>query len=328
MRKVVSILLLSVFFIACSNDDGLQETSSVNATGNSSKQRESKMLRFDSKEELDRFISEKVESEVDLIDESRRELETGERLSLLLTYTLEAKEAERLELNKETIPVIETYDDMILYLLNENGEISISNYIYRIDGEFVYKYKEGYSSQINEFLEAYKANEIRVEPEKVIPFGKGLSVFKHKNEILEETKLYAKKGSSNYHAEYFNGANVRMVAKNWISNFWIFHSIGASTEVQKENRFLWWSWYAPTRTDNRLKYNVSFTVAPFAGLGSASTLTRTGNVYCNCNKASKTIHWTVHFGEESAYSKVKGTSTHWAHWYSSNPNTLHKTLNF
>ncbi|WP_062061678.1 hypothetical protein [Aquimarina longa] len=326
MKKLVSILVFSVLFLACNHDDGLQETN--NTIVNSNKRGESKMLKFNSEEELERFILEKVESKVDLIDESKRELEREGRLSLLLTYTLEKKEAERLRLKKENIPVVETYDNMLLYLLNENGEISINDFIFKIDEDFVYSYRIGHSSKINEFLEAYNAKKIKIESEKVTSFGEGLSVYKHNNAKNIETKIYSKSGNSDYHSEQFNGANVRFVAKNWTTNFWFYHSIGASTEVQKENKFLWWSWYTPTKADNRLKYNVTFTVEPFFGLGSASTLTKTGNVYCNCNKASKTIHWTVKFSEDSAYSKVKGTSNHWAHWYSSNPNTLSKTLNF
>ncbi len=321
MKKMIALIMLSIMIISCKEE----EMSNPEAENNVSvlKSRESNMLRFRSVDELKEFISVRHESEADLLDEARRMSEEGKYNPLLLIYNLERKEAERLGIKERNIPTVSSNDDMLLLLLNENGEIGIEDKIFRIDGDFVYSYSEGGSSNIPEFLTAYNTGEIRVEKGDTYKFNKELTVYRHNNDPERESEEKAVRGATSY--KYFSN-NYRMKARQY-NGYWLFYSsIGAKTKVEERKKFLWWSWWKTAKTDNRLEYQVTYKITSTFGFPPI-TLSKSGHRYCYCDSANKVYDWSVGFpAAPNVYKPLEGYSKHWAHWYSTNPNTVSTTM--
>lgn len=332
--KLITIFSLILSIVSCTTEDIKTEKSLENFDHNLGKESTSIMLRFGSTDEMKNYIEEKFNSERDLVEEAEYDVENNGRIPLLLVYNLEEEgDVDRLGLDTSTIPTVDSPDDMLLYLLNERGEIAIEDYIFRVDGEFVYRYHQGYGNDIKEFLELYDSNEIRIEPEKVLNFSEHLSVYKHNNVPTLKNNNTSKNFTNHYFTNSFNGSDKYMVSQFWNNRFWFYQSIGAATSIKRPKKWyeFWYFWGDPiVKADNRLKYNLSFTFTPIAILGSANTLYYNGYNDCNnCNKAERVFHWTVDFSEDPkpAYTKITGKTEHWAHWYSANPNTVYRTIN-
>ncbi|WP_275314622.1 hypothetical protein [Tenacibaculum bernardetii] len=327
MKKYFLVLLLSIVAIACQDEQGqdIIEKEKVLATKNN----ESKMLRFKTVKELRFFINDRLESDSDLLEEAKEMSSSGRYNPLLLVYNLESEEAERLGINEKEVANVSSDDNMLLFLLNEDGEIAIQGKIFRIDGEFVYTYTEGSSSIIADFLKEYNSGNIKLEKGKRMDYTKELNVYAHTNTNKNIKEELEARGVTVH--GYFD-SNHRMRARQF-NGFWGFYSsIGANTLVQEKKKFLWWSWWKTVKTDNRLEYNMAFrsNVTPgYPGYPSSINVAKSGHKYCNCNQAQAVYSWSVGFPwAPEIYTPLEGESKHWAHWYSSNPNTVSITLQY
>ncbi|CAM1335084.1 hypothetical protein [Tenacibaculum aestuariivivum] len=329
MNKYLLLLMLSIITIACQDNEDENIDKKEQLEISAAKEGNINMLRFETVKDLKIFIKKRLELDADLLEEAKDMSSSGRYTPLLLVYNLEANEAEKLGINKNEVAEVNSDDNMLLFLLNEKGEIAIKGKIFRIDGEFVYSYNEGYSNDINFFLEEYNLGKIKLEKGSNIDYTKHLNVYAHTNTKKEFNKNLQARGVTSY--GYFDN-NHRMRAKQF-NGFWGFYSsIGANTLVQQKKKFLWWSWWKTARTDNRLKYNVAFrsSVTPgYPGYPSSINVAKTGNKYCNCNQAQAIFSWSVGFPwAPEIYTPLEGETKHWAHWYSSNPNTVSLTLQY
>ena len=329
MKKCFLLLMLGIITISCQNLEDENILGKENLEEVTVKRGETNMLSFETVKELKGFITQRLESDTDLLEEAKEMSNSGRYNPLLLVYNLEAEEADKLGINAKEVAEVNSDDNMLLFLLNEKGEIAIKGKIFRIDGEFVYSYTEGYENEISAFLEAYSSGKVKVEKGNNIDYSKELNVYAHTNTKKEESKEVAARSATSY--GYFDG-NHRMRARQF-NGFWGFYSsIGANTLVQKKKKFLWWSWWKTVKTDNRLKYNVAYksNVTPgYPGYPSSINVAKTGNKYCNCNQAQAVFSWSVGFPwAPESYSPLEGETKHWAHWYSSNPNTVSITLQY
>ncbi|MGG8497787.1 hypothetical protein ACQY1Q_15355 [Tenacibaculum sp. TC6] len=318
MKKLIALIMISIMIISCKEEETLRQEKTDELAV--LKGEEANMLRFGSIDELKMFVSERQESETDLLDEAKEMSEAGKYNSLLMIYNLEAYEAEKLGINEKELPVVDSNDDMLLLLLNQKGEVAVENKIFRINGEFVYAYTEGFSAYIDEFLASYNGGKIKMEKGETFNYNKELTVYRHNNEVERESEA---RGVTSY--QYFNN-NYRMKAKQY-NGYWLFYSsIGAKTKVEQRKKFLWWSWWKTVKTDNRLEYELSYKVESTFGFPTI-TLNASGHKYCYCNEANKTYDWSVGFpAAPNIYTPLKGETRHWAHWYSANPNTVSVTL--
>ena len=329
MKKYFLVLMLSIIAIACQNEQDQDIIGKEKQETLVTKNNESKMLRFETIKELKNFINIRLESDSDLLEEAKEMSTSGKYNPLLLVYNLESDEAERLGINEEEVANVSSDDNMLLFLLNQNGEIAIQGKIFRIDGEFVYTYTEGFSNRIGEFLEEFNAGKIKIEKGKRIDYTKELNVYAHTNTNKNSNEAVKARGATSH--KYFD-SNHRMRARQF-NGFWGFYSsIGANTLVQEKKKFLWWSWWKTVRTDNRLEYNMAFrsSVTPgYPGYPSSLNVAKSGHKYCNCNQAQAVYSWSVGFPwAPEIYTPLEGESKHWAHWYSSNPNTVSITLQY
>ncbi|MFY7710015.1 hypothetical protein ACOSQB_05280 [Tenacibaculum sp. MEBiC07804] len=320
------LIIIATLAISCKEEEIISESPEETIT--TSKRKEGKaMLHFNSVEELKGFIKERVESDIDYLDEARSFSDRGLYNPLLLVYNLSANEAEEKGIEEKSIPTVASNDDMLLLMLNEDGEIGIREKIFRIDGEFVYTYTASSGSgDITNFIEQYKAGKVKIQPGKTIEFSESLTVFMHENSIDKEQN-YVEKSQTNY--QYFS-SNYRMKARQF-DGFWGFYSsIGSSTKVEERKKFLWWSWWKTAKTDNRLEYDMSYEVRSTPGFPPVNFVaTASGSRYCNCNKAQRTYAWSVGFPwAPERYIPLEGESRHWAHWYTTNPNTVSVTLQY
>ncbi|RZT00191.1 hypothetical protein [Aquimarina brevivitae] len=330
---VVTLIALVLGITSCTKEDLVTEKSLEEIDNTMTKESTSAMLKFGSIDEMNSYVEEKMNSEIDLLEEARYEIDKNGRIPLLLVYNLEEEgEVEQLGIDQNNIPVVDSPDDMLLFLLNEKGEISIEDYIFRVDGDFVFRYHPNAAHTINEFLEVYNSDEIRIEPEKVLKFNEHLSVYKHNNPSSLKGSNTSKSFANHYYTNPFNGTNKYMVSQFWNNRFWFYQSIGASTSVKRPKRWYeFWHFAGDpnVKADNRLKYNISFSAAPLLGMGSPTTLTFNGFNDCNnCKKVQRVFHWTVGFSEDPKplYTEIDGKTQHWAHWYSANPNTVSRTI--
>ncbi len=322
MKKLFFLIMVSIMVVSCKNeevvgieDTTIQEISSQKETGK-------KMLHFGNVDELKSFINEKVEGETDFLDEARKYSEQGVYNPLLLVYNLEASEAKELGIEEKAVPTVASDDDMLLLMLNESGEIGIEDKIFRIDGDFVYTYSEGSGNHIDEFNEAYKAGEIRMERGDTYKFSKELSVYMHNNVKVEEESA---RSQTSY--GYFS-SNYRMRARQF-NGFWGFYSsIGANTKVEKRKRVWWWYNWNTVKTYNRLEYNVEYKAESTMGFPTLY-LSDSGGVYPYANQAQKIYAWSVGFPlAPEIYTPLGGQTKHWAHWYTTPVNTVSITLNY
>ena len=321
-------MLLTIIVVSCKEEVVIdqKESQALEKASLMSLEREN-MLVFKSADALKGYISELLETDTDLLDEARESAYERGRVPLLLVYNLEAKEADGLGIKENEVAEVDSDDDMLLFLLNENGEIGIEDKIFRIDGEFVYSYSIGNSNDINNFTEEYQAGKVKIRPGDRIVYSKSLTVYMHTNTAKEVEEGLMARGQHAY--KYFD-SNHRMKARQFNGYWGFYSSIGAKTLVQKKKKFLWWSHWNTVKTDNRLEYSVAFrsSVTPgFPGYPSSLNVAKTGHKYCNCNQAQAIFSWSVGFPwAPEMYTPLEGQTKHWAHWYSSNPNTVSTTL--
>lgn len=331
MKKYFLVLMLGIITMACQSEQEQGIIENEAQRGIASKNIASKMLQFETVKELKSFINDRLESDSDLLEEAKEMSSSGRYNPLLLIYNLESSEAKSLGINIKEVAKVGSDDNMLLFLLNQNGEIAIEGKIFRIDGDFVYTYTKGFSNTINEFLEKYNSGAIKLEKGKRIDYSKELNVYAHTNTFIDvNVKEKAMARGVTAH-KYFDSKH-RMRARQF-NGFWGFYSaIGANTLVQEKKKFLWWSWWKTVKTDNRLEYNMAFRskVTPgYPGYPSSINVAKSGHKYCNCNQAQAVYSWAVGFPwAPEIYTPLEGESKHWAHWYSSNPNTVSITLQY
>lgn len=312
--------MLGVVLIGCQTEE--ETVLDENSKENIALKENVGMLDFETAEELNRFITEHHERETDLLEKAK---ETSNYTPLLLVYNLEADEAKEIGISEDEVAEVNTNDEMLLFLLNENGEIGIEGKIFRIDGDFVYTYKQGEGNQIADFLKSYSVGKVKIEKGKTIEFGEGLTVYMHENNEEDYKEDIKARGVTKY--EYFND-NYRMKARQYNGSWVFYSSIGASTKVEEKKRFLWWSWWKTAKTDNRLEYEATYRVYSNFGYPTIDR-TASGHVYCNCNVANKAYSWSVGFPvAPESYKALKGETRHWAHWYTTNPNTVSRTIQY
>ncbi|CAL2095038.1 Vmc-like lipoprotein signal peptide domain-containing protein [Tenacibaculum sp. 190524A05c] len=327
MKKILMLIIIAAIAVSCKDEEIIKE--SPQETIETEQRKEGKaMLHFDRVEELQSFIKERVSSDIDYLDEARNFSERGLYNPLLLVYNLDAREAEKKGIEEKSIPTVASDDDMLLLLLNEDGEIGIEDKIFRIDGDFVYTYTaSGGSGDINNFTEQYNAGKIQMKRGGTLEFSKNLTVYMHDNVKSSEEENFVGRSQTNY--QYFSN-NYRMRARQF-DGYWVFYSsIGSNTKVEERKKFLWWSWWKTAKTDNRLEYELSYEVRSTPGFPPVNFVTTaSGFRYCNCNTAQRTYSWSVGVPwAPERYIPLEGESRHWAHWYTTNPNTVSVTLQY
>ena len=162
MKKLLVLLCMSVLLFACSTDEAVEdlqqqttETQDVNQERRANTETPSEILEFGSFEELENFIRALQDSDTDLLDEARSMSEERNYHSLLFIYETDLAQLDEVGIKIEDVATVNSFDDMLHLLLNQDGEIKVGNQIYRIDGEFVYQYIEGAGGQIAQFLENF-----------------------------------------------------------------------------------------------------------------------------------------------------------------------------
>lgn len=334
MKKLVVLLCMSVFLFACSTDEAVEdlqqttETQDVTKEGRANTEAPSEILEFGSFEELENFIRALQDSDTDLLDEARSMSEERNYHSLLFIYETDLAQLDEVGIKIEDVAIVNSFDDMLHLLLNQDGEIKVGNQIYRIDGEFVYQYIEGTGDQIAQFLENYNAGDIRIEKGDSRQISEELLVYRHNNNENIEEEL--ERGVTHY--DYFTGGDFRMKSRQFNGFWWFYSSIGSSTKIQKKKRYWFFGWR--TRWDtvkryNRLEYEMSYTAN---GIGIPSYTNSAGGFeYCHCNIARDTYDWSVGVPFAPFYytpNAGSGQSVHWAHEFSVTPNTEHRTINY
>ena len=325
MKKIITLVLLSFLAIACSEQDVILEEEQ----GKGKEVFETKfgetqnMLQFETANDLNAYIEEYATS--DLLSVAKEQSHREDNYTpLLLVYNLTGEEAEALGVKEEDVASVNTNDDMLLFLLNENGEIGIENKIYRIDGDFVYTYVGGNDDEIEKFDTAYELGKIKIADGDTLEFSKTLSVFKHtNNKVVQEHVQGKRQAQTSYH--YFS-SDYRMRAKQF-NGFWGFYSsIGANTKVEQKKKFLWWSDWRTVTAYNRLAYNATYRIDYTSGFPSI-TLNAVGGVYPYSNQAQKIYAWSVGVPiAPEVYVPLEGYTKHWAHWYTTPVNTVSTTL--
>lgn len=252
--------------------ENLEEATQENSVANKFKEKTG-ILKFENFDELGAFIEKRIESKEDLLDKAKEFSEEGRYNPLLLIYNLEADEAEKLGIKEEKVAKVASYDDMLLLLLNENGEIQVSEKIYRINGDFVYEYQEGASEEIKLFLEQYTSGKISLEREQTLEFSEKLTVYMHNNKEVEEGSDYVSRGDTQH--QFLSNTNwrFRMRAKQFDGYWYFYSSIGASTEVLERKRFWFITYWTRVVTDLRLDYRMSYrarAIHPFYGSYNSS----------------------------------------------------------
>ncbi|WP_431167424.1 hypothetical protein [Tenacibaculum halocynthiae] len=318
MKKIIALIMLSVMIISCQEEE-IKEEKKENETKVISKE-DGRILSFSSFKELEYFIKESIESNNDLIELSKSDFDRNGRVSLLLAYNVEAKEAKNYQLNKEEIAEVSSSDSMLLYLLNKNGEVSIEGSIYRIDGEFVYTYKSGNESGIESFLADYKLGKVKVSDQKTITYNKFLKVYKHGN----NKKEYFSRGIVN-HEPFLNDRSVRMRLEQFDQHWYFYSSIGAKTKTEQYRQVWFWNAWVTVRTNNRLKFGVAYQARI---VGTNFRMNRNplfDNISNHTNEVMKIYEFCVGDPALFHYIPVEGYTEHWAEWYG---NTAFKVVNY
>lgn len=290
MKKMFLLIMLSIMVIGCQEEEVVTYDETTQEELSLSKESEVGMLQFGSADELNEFISEQVKSEADLLETAKAYSEKGIYNPLLLVYNLEAEEARALGIEEKEVPTVASNDDMLLLLLNEDGEIGIEDKIFRIDGDFVYTYTGGSSDEVDNFNEAYLSGEIRIEKGETLHFSKNLSVYMHNNDEAEEEKDYVSRGQTGY--EYFYNSDYRMRAKQFNGYWGFYSSIGANTKVQKKKKFLWWSSWNTYKATNQVSYEASYKVISFFGFPTRYENV-SGSLSAYSNQTQKVYEWAV-----------------------------------
>ncbi|WP_442266962.1 hypothetical protein [Tenacibaculum sp. ZS6-P6] len=313
MKKMFFLIMMAIMVIGCKDEEIIKESNETEKLAAiSSKGREVGMLRFGSVRELEAFVAERVESKSDLLDEARAFSDKGIYNPLLMVYNLEAEEAKELGIEEKNIPTVASDDDMLLLMLNQDGEIGIEDKIFRIDEDFVYTYVEGGGDEIDTFLEKYNGGGIKMENGQTIEFSKGLTVYKHDNAIKDGRENLVARNQTGF--DNFNN-NHRMKSRQF-HGYWVFYSsIGAKTLVEQRRRFLWWSWWKNIRANNSLQFELSYRVNSTFGFPPVF-LNASGSSGCtNCNQHQRIYNWSVGFpAAPNVYVPLDGMTRHQATW--------------
>jgi|GEM_PF-6021113 len=335
-RRGMYLLLFVSFTISCTVDDKLSEPTATDL--DLQQNVSSNILEFVSFQELEDFIADRIINERDLLDESRIMASNTGYHSLLYIYNSNLAELDSVGISYEDVAIVNSYDDMLHLLLNQDGEVRIEAKTYRIDGEFVFQYTDNSERFINEFLNEYRAGSIRLEVNESVEYGDGLLVFRHENDEVIEFIFDDEEEGEGFRGVTANNnfsncsTSHRMVSRQFNGNYLFYSSIGASTKVQKRKRFWFFGYHyywSTVKKYNRLKYNVEYT--GFSQLGYPPTIfNANGHSYCYCNSAGKTYNWAVGIPAPYYFSPNSGSgeTIHWAHEFSCNPDTVHRTINY
>ncbi len=326
MKKLLMIAIAISIFASCKQEEIISDTTDNQIAEVAYSRNEDKgILSFGSAEELQVFIKE--HQTTDLLDVAREFAEERRYIPLLLVYNSTTEEAKELGLTEEELPKVASEDDMLLFLLNENGEIGIEDKIYRIDGDFVYTYTRGSSKDITIFQNKYKEKGIKISRGKTIEFSENLTVYMHNNvQSKEEASLIS---GRNKGFEHFDNDH-RMRAKQF-NGYWKFYSsIGAKTTVQEKKRFLWWNWWKNIKGYNRLQTDVNYRVE-YVGDKYYYYYQDKAEFHENyANNLEVFFEYSVGFPSAPfKYTPISGKTIHWAHWYgggAGSKNTVSKTL--
>ena len=364
MRKIIYLCFLSIALLSVSCD---REDSFIDNPDGTSKVQEKRpdddMLHFNSMDEFKSYISEYLDSDTDLLEEAKREAQEGVRVPLLLLYNLNLTQLDSMKVDRKKVAIVNSYDDMLHFLLNRNGEISIEDFVYRINGDFVFKYTMGASGEITSFMRKFTNGEIRMKKGETLEYSSNLDVFMHENnESIEEdisnTILYnaeeneggnttgkdskstvEKNNKSIYtYYTYFSSGNTRMIAKKYYGSWMFYTSLGASTKTQRKISYYWWHWtwkkgwhkhyfyyWKTVKAYNRLKYKGTYSIYFFGSLLYAGPMN--GHRYTYGYSAYKHVAWTVNYWgiyKTTAHGQIH----HWSHWFSESPSVVHKYVNF
>ncbi|WP_203293537.1 hypothetical protein [Luteirhabdus pelagi] len=332
-QRGLFFLLTISFIVSCTVDDKLESPTETDlviqekAAGN--------ILEFGSFQELETFISDRLTSHRDLLDESRNMASSMGYYSLLYLYNSNLAEIDSVGLRYEDIPIVNSYDDMLHLLLNQDGEIKIEDKTYRIDGEFVFQYTPTSERFIDQFLREYTEGTIQLDVNESVEYENDLLVFRHENdEIIEFVFDDERQTRGITINDNFSNCSTshRMKSKQFDGFYLFYSSIGASTKIQKRKRFWFFGWHyywSTVKRYNRLEYDVEYTGNSTLGYPPV-TFTKKGHRYCHCNSASKTFDFAVGIPAPYNFSPNSGAgeTVHWAHEFTCNPDTEHRTINY
>ena len=341
MRKIIYLCFLSIALlsVSCDREDSFIEESD-GASKIEEKKPEGDMLYFNSSDNLKEYISGLLETDTDLLEVAEMDAREKKHVSLLYLYGLNLAELDSMKIDRHKIAIVNSYDNLLHLLLDRKGEIGIGEYIYRINGDFVFRYTLGNATDIDRFMTDYRSGRIKIKKGETIDYNSNLSVYMHENNEsieadLSDTILY-REGKNTTETKnnekvntYFSSGKTRMVARHHISNWWFYTSIGASTKTQIKKWYWFFGWHSYWRTKrayNRFNYDVTYTISgSFMGgtyVGHAS-----GHKYCYCRCAYKIFAWNVNLGKVYR-RKSHGKTHHWSHWFSENPSVVSRTLYF
>lgn len=333
MKKLVFIFCTVLLFVSCDKEE-LSVQDSENALEEvNSKAASTDMLEFESMDSFKSFVASNME--VDLLDKTREMAAEG-FYSLLFLYESNLAELSELRIEPESIAQVHSYDDMLHFFLNKDGEVAIEDKIFRIDGDFVYTYNRGFGADIDRFLADYQSGRVSIERGETLEFTENLSVFMHENdEPIESNEASAPERGVTITDNFANcsGYGFRMKSRQF-NGFWGFYSsIGSSTFVQQRKRYWFFGWryyWSTVKKYNRLQYGLEYYVDVLYG-GPDFTDSASGHVYCYCNKARKTYNWSVGIPVAPyVFTPISGSgqTVHWAHEFSCTPDTEHRTINY
>lgn len=331
MKKLVFIFCSLLLLASCAKEELTNEAQNESATEANVKASSVQMLEFESIGDFKTFVAANMEA--DLLDKTR-EMAADGFYSLLFIYESNLAELDALRINSEEVAQVHSYDDMLHFFLNQNGEIAIEDKIFRIDGDFVYTYNPGYDGDIDRFVSEYEAGRIRISRGETIEYSENLSVYMHENnEPLESNIAEPPERGVTITDNFANcsGYGFRMRSRQF-NGFWGFYSaIGSSTYVQQKKRFWFFGWHyywTTVKKYNRLHYGLEYHVNVLYG-GPDFDDSASGHVYCYCNKAKKTYNWSVGIPVAPYfYTPISGSgeTVHWAHEFSCSPDTEHRTI--
>ena len=330
MKKLY--LLLLIFSVSCAPDDLIELNK--NSDDKNKAKPSIEMLHFNTHEDLDRFIAEKIDREVDLLEEANRMSKEEGYNSLLYLYELNLAELDNIGLKFEDLAVVNSYDDMLHFLLNRDGELSIADKIYRINDDFVFIYTIGFENEITEFLAQYNTGSIQLENKELFQFSRNLAVYLHGSiEYLDDALGRA----SIIYEDYFPGNQYKLISKDFNNNFYFYSSIGASTKIKYHERYWFFGWkyrWKTVKRHNRLKSEVSWTTFPDVYSYTYTNNSINHTIECYCFSASKIYEYstptlfggTVQWADNYVGPKPGSVTIHWGHEYSVSPNLQYRYI--
>lgn len=255
MKKIFLTALLLTCLIGCKEEEVISNTENEDVVEVSASKLDNKnVLNFRNFDELEKTIHQFIEKDKDLMEESIMNLKETGRVSLLLAYNFEEDEARKYGLKKENIAKVNSDDQVLLYLLNSEGEIVVNETTYKIDENFVYVLKRNNREIFQKFLAEFKEGKIKTKDRKLLEYSEDLQVYKHGNsrESIHNVQQRTEYGS------FFNDTSVRVKARQF-DDYWFFYSsIGAITKTEQFRRVWFWSSWVNVITSNRLRFSVAY----------------------------------------------------------------------